>query len=125
MLDVINTTKTKFTLSESKLLPIKDFVLGKKFELSIAIVGEKKIHNLNKKFRNKDYATDVLSFPLSKTEGEIFLNQKVATKKAPDFDMTPKDYFIFVLIHSMLHLKGYEHGEEMEKEEQKILKKFL
>lgn len=125
MLDILNTTQTKFTLSKSKLLEIKDFVLGKDFELSIVVVGDKKIQNLNKTFRNKDYPTDVLSFPLSKTSGEIFFNRKVATKKSVDFEMTPNNYFYYLMIHSMLHLKGFDHGSKMEKEEEKLLKKFF
>ena len=125
MLDICNTTKQKFTLNKSKLSDIKDAVLGKKYELSLVVVGDKKIQTLNKEFRKKDYATDVLSFPLSKTSGEIFLNLKVATKKSVKFVMTTTKYFYYVLIHSMLHLKGYEHGTKMEKEEQKYINKFL
>lgn len=122
MLDILNTTQKNFTLSKSKLISIKNKILGKDFELSIAIVGDKKIQNLNKQFRNKDYPTDVLSFPLEKKSGEIFLNLNIATKKSVEFKMPTKKYFYYVLIHSMLHLKGFKHGEKMEKEEQKILK---
>ncbi len=51
---------------------IKDDILGKKYELSIVLVGKKRGRTLNKKYRNKDYATDVLSFEISKNSGEIF-----------------------------------------------------
>ncbi len=125
MLDILNTTQTKFTLSKSKLVEIKDHILGKEYDLSIVVVGEKKIQNLNKQFRNKDYATDVLSFPLEEAAGEIFFNQKVASKKSIEFEMTVQKYFYFVLIHSMLHLKGYDHGKEMESQEESLMKKFL
>lgn len=125
MLDILNTTKKKTPFSKKRLIEMKNYILSKDYELSIAIVGEKKIHNLNKKFRNKDYATDVLSFPLSEKSGEIFVNLNVATKKSIDFEMTPNKYFYYVLIHSMLHLKGFLHGEKMEKEESKLIKKFL
>ena len=125
MLDICNTTQKKLTLNKKKIISIKEEILGKNYELSIAIVGDKKIQNLNKKFRNKDYATDVLSFPLSKDSGEIFLNLNIATKKSIEFNMRVNEYYYFVLIHSMLHLKGYFHGTKMEKEEQKIMKKFF
>jgi len=124
MLDILNTTQQSFTLNKRKLFEIKESILGKDFELSIVIVGDKKIQNLNKNFRNKDYPTDVLSFPLSKESGEIFMNLKIATKKSIEFKMAPQRYFYYVLIHSMLHLKGYDHGAKMENEETKLLKKF-
>lgn len=124
MLDILNTTKKSFNFDKKLLLSIKDYSLGKDYELSITIVGDKKIQNLNKQFRNKDYPTDVLSFPLEKNSGEIFLNLKVAAKKSVDFKMTFKKYIYYVLIHSMLHLKGYVHGEKMEKEEKILMNKF-
>lgn len=125
MLEVSNTTQKTFPLSKTKLTEIKDYILGKDFDLSIVVVGDKKIQNLNKKFRNKDYPTDVLSFPLSKDGGEIFFNLNIATKKSLEFEMITKKYFYFVLIHSMLHLKGFEHGKKMEEEEKKLVNKFL
>jgi probable rRNA maturation factor len=124
MLDILNTTQKTFPLSKKRLIEIKDYILGKNYELSIAVVGDKKIQTLNKQFRNKDYPTDVLSFPLSKISGEIFINLKVATKKSSEFQMSAKNYFTYALIHSMLHLKGFEHGKEMEKEEEKLKRHF-
>lgn len=125
MLDILNTTQKKSPFDKKKVFLIKKHILGEKYELSIAIVGEKKIHNLNKKYRNKDYPTDTLSFSLSENSGEIFLNLKIATQKSISFEMSPRNYFYYLLIHSMLHLKGYEHGGKMEDEESKILKNFL
>jgi probable rRNA maturation factor len=124
MVDISNTTQSKFTLSKSKIEEIKNFILGKSYELSIAVVGDKKIQNLNKSFRKKDYVTDVLSFPLTDDAGEIFFNKKVASKKAIEFEMSSQKYFYYLMIHSMLHLKGFDHGKEMEKEEEKLMKKF-
>jgi len=125
MLDILNTTKKKFPLNQKKIFLIKNYILGKDYELSIAIVGDKKIHNLNKNFRNKDYPTDVLSFQLSKISGEIFINLKIASNKSIEFKMSQTKYFYYVLIHSMLHLKGYKHGKKMENEEKILVEKFL
>lgn len=125
MLDILNTTQKKLPLNKEKILSAKNYILGKDYELSIAIVGDKKIQTLNKKFRNKDYPTDVLSFPLSKESGEIFLNLNIATKKSVDFEMIPQKYFLYVLMHSMLHLKGFDHGSKMDLEEKKLIKKFI
>jgi probable rRNA maturation factor len=124
MVDILNTTKQKTNFNNEVIFNIKNTILGKNYELSIVIVGDKKIQNLNKKFRNKDYPTDTLSFPISDDNGEIFLNLKVAAKKSVSFNMSPQKYFYYLLIHSMLHLKGYDHGDKMEKEEKILLKTF-
>lgn len=125
MLDILNTTKHKNYFQDKEILTIKNQILGKNYELSIVIVGDKKIQNLNKKFRNKNYPTDTLSFSISKNMGEIFIDLKIANKKSINFQMSPQKYFYYLLIHSMLHLKGFDHGEKMEKEEKQLIKKFL
>lgn len=103
---------------------IKDEILGKAYELSFAFIDKKQIHGLNKKYRKKDEPTDTLSFPLSPTSGEILICKEVANLKASSYDLSPKDYLLFLTIHSLLHLRGLEHGAEMEKLEQKYFKKF-
>jgi probable rRNA maturation factor len=86
---------------------IKNRVLGEKYDLSVVLAREAMMKKLNETYRKKEGPTDVLSFSLSPTMGEIFINKKAAHK----------DY---LFIHSLLHLKGLKHGKEMEKEEQKI-----
>jgi ssRNA-specific RNase YbeY (16S rRNA maturation enzyme) len=53
---------------------MKESVLGKKYELSLVFIGDKKSKSLNKKFRNKDYKANILSFPIDNDMGEIFIN---------------------------------------------------
>lgn len=125
MLDILNTTKQAFSLDKKKIEKIQKSILGNNYELSIVIVGDKKSQNLNKKFRNKDYPTNVLSFPYDKNSGEIFFNIKKAKTEAKDFEMSTINFLYYLLIHSMLHLKGLEHGDKMDTEEEKLLKKFL
>lgn len=120
-----NYTKSRTLINDLLFVSIKDKILGKKYELGVAYVGDTKIRNLNRIYRNKDYATDILSFPLSETSGDIFINPNILKKKAPDFNMTEKEYTLFLIIHGCLHLKGYDHGSEMEKLEKKFLKSFL
>lgn len=108
---------------------IKTKILGAKYELSLTFIGKERMRTLNRTHREKDYTTDVLSFPLDdlgeKSEmGEIFINLLVANKKSKDFDRTPENYLRFLFIHSLFHLKGYDHGDKMEKEEEKIRKIF-
>jgi rRNA maturation RNase YbeY len=116
-----STLKNLFLLPKNfQKLPfekIKDDILGKKFEVSIVLIGTTRSKFLNKTYRQKDYATDVLSFPFSKTSGEIFITPKIAEKKSKKFEMTFEEYLLFLVIHAFLHLKGYDHGVKMERHE--------
>lgn len=90
---------------------IKNRVLGKKFDLSIVMANDNLMKKLNEIYRKKRETTDVLSFPLSKTMGEIFINKKAVRQ----------DY---LFIHSLLHLRGLRHGKKMEAEEKELIKRF-
>jgi probable rRNA maturation factor len=80
-------------------------------------VGKKRMCTLNKTYRQKDYATDVLSFTADKNLGEIFINPNVAQSKSKNFEMSYGNYLLFLVIHALLHLKGLDHGDKMEKYE--------
>lgn len=106
------------------LVEIKNSILGKPYELSFSFVSKNRIHELNKAYRSKDEPTDVLSFSLDDGSGEILICKDIANKKAKDFKKTKEEYLLFLLIHGMLHLKGFKHGEKMEKLEKKYFEKF-
>ncbi len=99
----------------SKWKDIKNQVLGKKYDLSVVFVGDEIMKNLNKIYRKKDKIANVLSFPLSKENGEILINDKFKKEK---------EYSDYLFMHSLLHLKGLRHGKKMEKEEKELIKKF-
>ena len=108
MFSIINLTKKK-----TPSLPwqrAKEKILGDEYELSVAIAGNGRMRSLNRQYRGKDKTADVLSFPYSKTEGEIFLNAK-----------ENKSRMLLLYVHALLHLKGFKHGLKMEKEEDKYL----
>src|ERR1035437_2799783 len=93
---VINKTKGK--LPSLPLVIIKNDILGAKYSLSVAFVGEKISKELNKKYRNKNKPTNILSFPLSKTNGEIVICPKVVKREAKNFDRTfPKFLGLLVI----------------------------
>lgn len=112
-------------MKDLKIEKLKDEILGKDYDLSFSFVYKNKIHELNKIYRSKDKPTDILSFPLDKKSGEILICKEIAKQKSKDFDMTPKNYLLFLTVHGMLHLKGFKHGEKMEKLEKKYYKKFI
>ncbi len=122
-ISIINKTNGK--LPRLPFARLKDAILGKSYSLSVAIVTPAESHEINKKYRDKDKPTNILSFPLEKNSGEIILDIETSYADAPNFDMTPKNFLLFLVIHGMLHLKGFDHGSTMEKEEKKFLKKFL
>ena len=103
---------------------IAESVLGKSYDLSVVLCGERRIRNLNKKYRGKDNNTNILSFPISKNTGEIFLNSRQISKESPQFGNKIRKHFAYIFIHGLLHLKGFKHSSKMETEEQKILRRF-
>ena len=119
---IINTTKGR--LPSGPFAKIKSKILGDIYSLSLNFVGTKKIQSLNSKYRKINKSTDILSFPLSKNEGEIFICPKIAKIKAPKFGRNEKDFIIFLFIHGLVHLLGHDHGQKMENIETKFRKKF-
>ena len=108
---------------------IKNDILGRKYDLSIAFVSEKKSRELNKKYRKKDRATNVLSFSLRKDMGELVLCKAVIKKelknKKNNLHRTFDEWLGFLVIHGMLHLKGQQHSSTMEKQELQYDQKYF
>lgn len=131
---ITNTTKGK--LASLPFGSVVDAVLGRKYYISIVMCGNALSRRLNRSYRGKDKPTNVLSFPYSKNEGEIFLNLPLIEresrtwqlesffKKNPSNVLRFKLHVLRLLIHGLLHLKGMQHGSRMEKEEIKFLRKF-
>ena len=103
---------------------IKNEILGLKYILSLVFIGDKRSRTLNKKYRKKDTPCNILSFPLSEKEGEIFINPKQAARDAPRFNTTGEHFIGHLLIHGLLHLKGFSHGSKMNHKEQLMRRKF-
>ncbi len=109
---------TSYDVKKSSLKKTARYVLEKEKQncnLSIALVNEKEIKEINKKYRKKDKATDVLSFPYSQlkdfsydqTLGEIIICPSQVKNKQINK----------VLIHGILHLLNYDH-EKSEKDKE-------
>lgn len=113
------------TIPSVPFLPIKEKILGKTYDLTVVFCSPKESQERNKEYRNKDYPTNILSFPLSKSEGEIYISLSVARRDAKKFDMSYEKFLHLLFIHGCLHLKGYDHGSTMEMLENKYLDKFF
>jgi len=89
--------------------------------LSIALVGQGRIRELNKKYRGKNRATDVLAFP-GDGLGEIVICLREVKKNAKRYRSNSEKELARVLIHGILHLLGYDH-EKSEQAAEKMREK--
>lgn len=112
-------------IPEIPYLDIKEKILGKKYELSVVFCTPQESRERNQAYRHKDYPTNILSFPLSDTEGEIYISLSVAKKDAKNFDMSYQKFLHLLIVHGCLHLKGLDHGSTMEKLEDKYVTTFF
>ncbi len=96
------------------------------YEVSLSFVDNEEIRELNKNFRNIDRETDVLSFPNiedfeldydfgPKLLGDIVISLEKAKEQAKEYKHSFEREIIYLTVHSMLHLLGYDHMEEEEK----------
>lgn len=106
-------------------LRIKEKLLGKAYNLTVVFCTPQESQERNRQYRNKDYPTNILSFPLSDAEGEIYISLSMARKDAKKFDMSYEKFLHLLFIHGCLHLKGHDHGSTMEKMEETHLKNFF
>ena len=127
----IKNPSNYFKKKINKLNKISSFK-KKKHEFSVLLTNNKKMKNLNFKFRNKDKATDVLSFPFSKLKksqyiGDIAISFEIVNQRAKSSN------FFFELdkmwIHGYFHLIGYDHKKlidfkKMTKKENLVLNYF-
>jgi probable rRNA maturation factor len=111
-------------LPDVPFLLIKEKLLGKTYNLTVVFCTPKESQEKNKTYRGKDYPTNILSFPLSETEGEMYISLGTARKDAKKFEMTFVQFLHLLFIHGCLHLKGHEHGSTMEELEDQYLNKF-
>ena len=85
-------------------------------ELSVALIGNAEMRKLNAKFRNKDYPTDVLSFPVEeglpgavRLLGDVIISVDKARQQAKERGRSLDEEMVTLLIHGVLHLLGYDH----------------
>lgn len=120
-LDIKRTVKDTVRLPFEKMA---EAALPKGFQLSLVLCGDRLAQRMNMEYRKKTYRPNVLSFPLSKTEGEIFLNIRKAAREAKQEGISRDARLALLFVHGCFHLAGYDHSDTMEALEQKVLKKF-
>ena len=106
-------------------------------ELSVTLTDDEHIHALNKKFRGVDRATDVLSFAFRESDepevigadfeilGDVIISLERAKVQAEEFGHSFLREIIFLEVHGLLHLLGYDHVEEDERLEMEAEQRFV
>ncbi|WP_323149265.1 rRNA maturation RNase YbeY [Pseudomonas oryzihabitans] len=102
-------------------------------ELTIRLVDEDEGRELNRTWRHKDYATNVLSFPADVPDefldipllGDLVICAPVVTREAAEQGKPVKAHWAHLVIHGCLHLLGYDHLEDDEAEEMEDLERQL
>ncbi|GMX58546.1 MAG: rRNA maturation RNase YbeY [Candidatus Microsyncoccus archaeolyticus] len=120
MIDIVNLDKD-FKVDKKLLESVAKKVLkgeGIKKDIEVAFVKEKEIKSLNKRYRKKDKATDVLSFgTINDTLPQIVICLEMVRRNAEEAGVPFKKELSKVLIHGILHLKGMDHVKNKEAEE--------
>ena len=98
-------------------------------EISVTFVNNKQIHELNRQYRDRDMPTDVLSFPMgengvydenhdtgAKILGDIVISKEKVLSQAEEFGHSALREYAFLIAHSVLHLIGYDHMQDEERQ---------
>tara|TARA_B100000508_G_scaffold139986_1_gene139569 strand:+ start:5314 stop:5688 length:375 start_codon:yes stop_codon:yes gene_type:complete len=121
---MLHTASTIKQPPKLRLRPIAEAILGTGYDVTVVFVGKTRARTLNQTTRNKDYVPNVLSFPLTKQCGEVYLCPEVAAREAKNFDLSVNGYLTYLFIHGCLHLKGHDHGPKMDKLEAQYCAQF-
>jgi probable rRNA maturation factor len=101
--------------------------------ISLTLIGDRAMRELNREYREKDAPTDVLSFPLEQAPaaeaerllGDVVISVDTAARQAAEYDATLQRELYRLLIHGLLHLLGHDHvlaaeRRVMEREERRL-----
>ena len=116
--------KTSGTIPQVDFLSIKNHILGKSYELSLVFPGTTESIQLHKQFKSKNDPVNILSFPLSDAEGEIIITLATARRECVTWNLSYHEYLTYLFIHGCTHLRGLDHGDEMDQLEKKYCKHF-
>lgn len=101
-------------------------------EVAVRLVGEAEGRRLNRDYRGKDYATNILTFVYDEGEatpalpdseilqGDLVVCVPVVVSEALEQGKAPEAHFAHLIVHGMLHLQGFVHDEEAESQQMEI-----
>lgn len=115
--------QTEENTNEFEILINKILKKKSKFKsMNIIFVSDDEIKKMNSEFREKDYITDVISFPNNNKElGDIFICIEQAKRQSIEYNHSFEREIGFLAVHGYLHVLGYDH---ITKEEEEIMFKL-
>ncbi|WP_138159281.1 rRNA maturation RNase YbeY [Peptoniphilus catoniae] len=106
--------------------------LSDRIMVSVSFVNSSEIQSLNRDFRNVDRVTDVLSFPIddefrieNRILGDIVINTARVISQAKEYGHSEEREFSYLTVHSTLHLLGYDHEDEEDKNIMRAKEKII
>ena len=122
---VLIYVESRYKVDRKRIKSAIQFVLEEQniqtpLEVSVAIIGDRKMRALNKQYRDKDYTTNILSFPLNEGEqtklptgimqlGDIIISYPMVIKESAEQELLVDDRVEELVRHGMLHLLGLHH----------------
>ena len=112
--------KKSISKTVNETIKVIDIENSQNFSVTFLLTSNKKIKELNFKYRKKNNPTNVLSFPMQSSYmdkyllGDIVMANQILIKEATEQGVTKYDHLCKVTIHGMLHLLGYDHKTEKE-----------
>ncbi|MGJ3231759.1 MAG: rRNA maturation RNase YbeY [Oceanicaulis sp.] len=97
-------------------------------DVVVLLTDDETVHALNKRFRNQDKPTNVLSFPAPSSEnypGDVALAYETCAREAEAAGKSLADHALHLVLHGVLHLNGYDHQEEGEAAEMEALESAI
>lgn len=133
IIEITDDHKKSIKKAISKCLSVEN--KSNNYEVSISFVTNEEIKTLNNTYRNINKETDVLSFIMDEETdgiiilGDIVISTEKASEQAKDFGHSIERELIYLVIHSMFHLLGYDHmtddqKDEMRKKEKEVVKEL-
>ncbi|HEX6560049.1 MAG TPA: rRNA maturation RNase YbeY [Longimicrobiales bacterium] len=84
--------------------------------ISVTLLNDARIRQMNRKYLEHDYVTDVIAFPLyepgESPVGDVYIGYEQAERQALDADLDLTDELARLAIHGTLHVLGYDHAED-------------
>lgn len=119
----ILSSEDEFTIINAINSVVENFNIKEDIEVSVTLVSSEEIKKLNNEYRDVDKVTDVLSFPLDNPLdsdsslptyflGDVVINREKIMEQSIEFSHSYERELSYLVVHSMLHLLGYDHIEE-------------
>ncbi|MFN4226891.1 MAG: rRNA maturation RNase YbeY [Candidatus Ratteibacteria bacterium] len=102
---------------KDKLDKLKKIIKSPPKKVIVYLVNNRTIKSLNRKFFKKNTSTDIISFKYSRDFGELIVSIEQCNENAKIYNHTLEQELVYVIIHGILHLKGYKDSKEKEKKE--------